>query len=786
MSESRPLHIVVLEDDEGHLDLIERSLRLAKSTKNLRIFDTIRSAALHLETSSCDMVITDYLLPDGSGLELLDRFARALPIPFVVMTSHGDEKLAVKAIKAGAFDYMVKSAESLIDMDHFIDRTMREWKTQRDLKFTKAALRESEAKFESIVRGVPDIIYRLDSKGRFTFVSSAIEKLGYQVEELLGRSVFDLIHPADRDKASFHANERRTGERRTRAFELRLMKKNKKALNFEVHAYEYFDPLFLLEAEGLYDEGKAQTEFFAGTQGIARDITQRRQAEIALRESEERFRATFEHAAVGMAHITKNGRILRANSKLAQILKLNHDALLRASLLDFTHPDEFQYWLTKLEDLNAIRIGEHGAEKHFQRANGEAFWGMLTLAPVFEGPGPPKYFIAVLEDSTVRRSLEEELNQAMKLDSLGRLAGGIAHDFNNILTVIRGYCDLANAQLEDDKIRLVSPIQEACDRAIHLTQQLLAFSRKQVLQPVVLDLNQVLERLQNLLKRLIREDIQLIMNLDPQIGPIKADLTQMEQVIINLVVNARDAMPRGGTITLQSVAGIHWPLEGLPKAKDWHADEFVVLEVVDTGSGIDPAILDRLFEPFFTTKEKGKGTGLGLATSHGIIQQSGGFIQVKSALGKGSRFQVFLPTSSEPLNQAARVEPPILHYKGNGRSILVVEDQNELRELIREVLSRQGFDVVIAENGEIALDTMKTQAFDLVLSDLVMPRVNGIQLYHALRDRWPEVKVAFMSGYTEDTHFLNLLEQEGVPFMSKPFTTASLINLLRNAFEPVA
>lgn len=385
------------------------------------------------------------------------------------------------------------------------------------------------------------------------------------------------------------------------------------------------------------------------------------------------------------------------------------------------------------------------------------------------------------------RTKEEQLRQAQKLEAIGRLAGGIAHDFNNILTVVIGRCKLLTMKMpnQDPVRKELEVVLDAVWRASDLTRQLLAFSRQQVLQPKVIDPNAVVRETEKMLRRLIGEDIDFIVRLDPDAGRVLADPGQMTQILLNLVVNARDAMPGGGKLiveTGQVKVAANPQTAGGPKP-----GEYALITVTDSGTGMRQEVLERVFEPFFTTKEPGKGTGLGLSVVYGIVQQSQGHVDVHSTPGKGACFRIYLPLVDAPVERLARDSGPAEAVRDGG-TILVVEDEEQVRCLVCETLQSYGYKVLSAAHAPAALEIFNAnpQAMDLLLTDLVMPQMNGIDLATKLRERRPDLRVVFMSGYTEHAALQQGSRLAGSLFLQKPFTPDSLLRKLRSMLQPSA
>ena len=522
--------------------------------------------------------------------------------------------------------------------------------------------------------------------------------------------------------------------------------------------------------------------------------TERERAEATLRESERRFRATFEQAAVGIAHVSGAGAFLRVNQRLCDILDYTRTELLHRRLYDFVRPEDLQGGAgcppeEVLQHLGEWKEGICVVEKELRRKDGTRVWCHLTLAPVSDGSGATEYFTAVVEDISERKRLEEQFLQAQKMRAIGQLAGGVAHDFNNLLTTILGYCELLQRRLRpEDPLRgYVDEVAMAGERASKLTSQLLAFGRKQILRPLPIDLNAVIEGMDRLLKRLVGDNVQLETRLDRELGTVRADPGQVEQVLMNLVLNARDAMPRGGRVVLETrnewiAAGAAPDDTGLPPGP------YAVVVVTDTGVGMDAAVRAQLFEPFFTTKEKGKGTGLGLSTVYGIVKQSGGAITVASDPGQGSRFEVYLPIAAAEAVAApleGEATPADEAVAGGTETILLVEDDGTLRDLARRVLEENGYRVLEAASGIEALSVCERtgEPIDLLLTDVVMPRMSGAALAEGVRERNPETRVVFMSGYTDEDSVREAASAGGVRFLQKPYTPAGLLRCVRAALD---
>ena len=517
------------------------------------------------------------------------------------------------------------------------------------------------------------------------------------------------------------------------------------------------------------------------------EMAVRKRTERALRESEERFRATFERAPVGIAHVGVDGKFLRVNDKLCEVTHRSREDLLSLTFLELTATDERATTEAGLQDLVAGRVSELSWEKRYLRKDASVFWASLVATLIRDAAGAPLYFIFVFTDLTQQKALEEQLRQAQKLEAIGQLAGGIAHDFNNLLTVISGYCELilTEPNLQASTQESAQAIREAGERAIGLVRQLLGFSRRTILQPRVIDLNDAVLNAGKLLGRLIGADVALTTKLRSTSSRVKVDPSQLDQVLMNLAVNARDAMPRGGQLTIET-ADVLLSKGGSAPHLDCPEGRYVMLAMSDTGTGMTPDVQARIFEPFFTTKEVGKGTGLGLAMVFGIVRQSGGGIYVYSEPGHGSTFKIYLPAvDAQPV--AAGATLPVDRLRG-AETILFVEDDESVRKLTVASLQGLGYRVISAPDGRAALQMAlaEARAPDLLLTDVVMPGIGGPELARRMRERFPNVKVTFTSGYTDDSVVRHGLLDSSVAFIQKPYTPASLASRVRQILDAKA
>ena len=510
---------------------------------------------------------------------------------------------------------------------------------------------------------------------------------------------------------------------------------------------------------------------------------QRHQAEAALRASEERFRALVENSSDALFLIDAEGRVTYVAASSQRHLGWKPDEMLGQSVFDFLHPDD--------RELAGIRMNEAlqrpgetvAAEVRFKHA--DTTWRIMEAVGVNRLKDPSVGAIIVnARDITERRKLEEQLRQAQKMEAVGQLAGGVAHDFNNLLTAILGYCNLMIDDIpKEDPLRQdLEEIKSAGERAAALTRQLLAFSRRQMLQPQVVDLNALVRQLEKLLRRLISEDVELVTALAPSLPAVKVDPASIEQVLVNLAVNARDAMPDGGRLTIET-STVELDSSYVGTHPSVVPGRYVMLTVSDTGQGMDAATRARIFEPFFTTKDQGKGSGLGLATVYGIIQQSGGSIWVYSEPGQGTSFKVYLPTTESTASTRASDRGGDSAKKG-WETVLLVEDEDAVRALAREVLRRHGYVVLEARHGLDALRLAERHpdTIHLMVTDIVMPHMSGRDLADRLAEVRPKMKVLFMSGYTDHAAMHRHLTP-GAAFLQKPFTPETFARKVRSMLD---
>jgi PAS domain S-box-containing protein len=637
-------------------------------------------------------------------------------------------------------------------------------------KRAEDTLRESEDRYRSLVEESPDVI-GIYQDGKLIFVNSTGARLfgAGTKEELLGRRSEQMIHPDDLHDAMDRVRRRLEGETGMYPAEVRYLRRDGKALPVEV------------SAAPITFGGKPAVQF------TARDITARKLADARLHDSEALYHSLVEHVPQHVFRKDLAGRFTFGNGPFCRSLGKPLAEILGKTDLDFC-PAELAAKYQR-DDQWVIQTGQpfEGEEEH-RRADGEMIFVNVIKTPLRDAAGKIIGVQGISWDITERRQLEEQFRRAQKMEAIGQLSAGVAHDFNNMLAVIHGNAEMALMFANhsgDDARECINQVIAASERAAGLTRQLLAFGRKQVLQSQPLDLNEVIGNLTRMLNRIIGENINLQCACATGLPVVQADVGMMEQVLLNLVVNARDAMPQGGQLLIkteqtnldEAYADLH------PEAR---AGEFICMSVGDTGTGIAPGHLARIFEPFYTTKEIGKGTGLGLATVYGIVKQHEGWVEVATQPGAGTTFSVFLPAI--PLAATEAAVPPAPALRGGTETILLVEDDSAVRLVTRRILEAFDYHVVETATGREALASWRTRAgeIDLLLTDIVMPDgVTGRELAEALLMERPATKIIFMSGYSKETagRDTDFIQRTKSYFLQKPFSSRVLIQTVQQCLD---
>jgi two-component system cell cycle sensor histidine kinase/response regulator CckA len=638
--------------------------------------------------------------------------------------------------------------------------------SQRDA--TLEALRLKSEELDRYFTSSTDLLCIADTDGYFRRLNPAWEQtLGDPLSDLEGRRYLDFVHPDDVETTRIEADR---------------LARQEEVVNFE-NRYRCRDGSYRWIEWRSFPVGKM-------IYAVARDITERKRAEAALRESEERYRALVETSPDGIALLDLDGNILMANQRgLAMVGATSVEEILGRKAPDFVAREQRACAVEQL--ARTLEAGSAAGEYDIVGKGASLFPVDLSSSLVRDAAGQPVAFIGVLRDISERARAEQEkerlqaqLLQAQKMEAVGRLTAGVAHDFNNLLTVMVGFAELMKFQLVagDPLLEMVDRVLSAGESAANLIRQLMAFSRQQVMQPQLLDLNSELARMERMLHRIIGEDITLEIRPGGDLWPVKADPTQLQQVIANLVVNAREAMPTGGRVDI-STTNVMLDDTQAARFADARAGDYVLMRITDTGAGMSRDVQARIFEPFFTTKEH--GTGLGLATVFGIVSQSGGFVDLISAEGQGTTFAIYLPRERETAPVVVAAAPVAVAPSGGSETILLLEDSSQVREYAREVLRAQGYTVLEAGHGREALRITEEHVgpIHLLVTDVVMPGMSGRDAAQRLLAIHPGLKILYMSGYTDDVLETHGAFGAGVAFLQKPFGALELVRAVRRILD---
>ncbi len=638
-----------------------------------------------------------------------------------------------------------------------------------DRNLIEQALRESEERYRELIQGVKDYaIFMLSPSGHVVSWNQGAERIkGYKAGEIIGSHFSRFYPPEDvQSGAPERALQRAASDGRYEEEGWRIRKDGSCFLAHMVLT-TVRDP-------------KGELHGFSK---ITRDVTERKQADEALKQAEHKYRRIFENAVIGIFQSSPEGRYLTANPAIARMLGYDSPADLMSGITDigrqlYVDPERRRKFQELLEKEDVVQ----NFEVQVYRKDGSKMWFSATGRAI-RRDGVIVRYEGMNQDITERKLLEDQLRQAQKMEAVGRLAGGIAHDFNNMLGVITGYGELLQLKLSagDPLQRYAHAIGKAGHSAAALTRQLLGFSRKQVINPVVLDLNAIVSQMEEMLCRLIGEDVQVTFKPRMESGLVKIDPGQVEQILMNLAVNARDAMPRGGKLNIE-IADIELDETYARQVAYVTPGSYVMLSVSDTGCGMDKQTQAHIFEPFFTTKEPGKGTGLGLSTVYGIVKQNEGYIQVYSEPEKGTTFKIYFPRELGAVStpQLTQVSAP----PGGAEVILLVEDEEALRELARTCLESYGYKVLEAADATAATELARhTEQLDLLLTDVIMPGRSGRSLADQLLELRPGLKVLYMSGYAGDLVAQHGALNPSTLLLEKPFTLHSLLTKVRQALH---
>ncbi|MCX5816495.1 MAG: response regulator [Proteobacteria bacterium] len=747
--------VLLLDDDPDMRTLAVRVLRKEFPGAQIEQVGVPDELSPALEKDCYDLVITDYEMHWTDGLKLLRIVKARWPeCPVIMFTASGSEEVAVEAMRAGLDDYVLKKPQ------HFARLPVAARLVMARARHRKMA-KEAEERYRSLFETVPVGLFRCTPAGKLTDANPAfIQMLGYSdLQPLLALSLADTF--VNRDDLKRWAKGINC-EETIHNFEVQLYRRDNAIIWGEMNAHTVCD----VNDNLLYYEG------------ILQDITERRQAEKKITKAAEEWQSTFDSIKDAVMLLTPDLRIVRANSSAASFFNIRMDKIQGK----YCHA--LMHWTDKpLESCPVARLLEtkqHEETEVYDDKRG--VWLLVSVDPIMDDKGNITGIVHIVRDVTERKHLESQLRQALKMEAIGTLAGGVAHDFNNILTALIGYGTLLQMQLDSDNpLRIYADqILSSSHKAANLTQSLLSFSRKQpiTLRPVAL--NSLIRGTDKLLKRLLTEDIALQTILASDDMTIMGDATQIDQILFNLVSNARDAMPKGGRLTIKTELAV-LDREFAETFGYGEPGAHAVISVSDTGTGMDEATKEKIFDPFFTTKEVGKGTGLGLSTVYGIVKQHKGHVNVQSEQGKGTTFHIYLPAIQMAAGEEKTVYPAVKRGK---ETVLVAEDNEEVRNLVKQILADHGYTPIIAADGEDALIKFKeNKNIALLLLDSVMPKKNGREVYDEIKKIDPDIKALFTSGYTRDIVLDKGIEEKDFHFISKPIIPRKLLEKLREILD---
>jgi PAS domain S-box-containing protein len=828
------MELLLVEDNPADARLVRESLSEVPAGQiDVTATDRLSEAAGSLRTGQYDVVLLDLGLPDAQGLEALRALAKeATRVPIIVLTGNEDEEVALQALAEGAADFLVKGAFDGPDLARAVRYAVERKRAESALQLSRELLErvnqhdDVAALFDATLgcvrqwTGCQAVGIRLtEPDGTLPFCAAVgypTELLAVENRRSLHRDQGCRCVDVMRQALEAHGDEVTpggslvrlvgdgTGEPPALGEPRRDAAGRETCQTCQRYGYQTVAVIPILAGTRTLGvlhvadpaAGRLQRPMLRALESTVSALgaaIRRLQEQQRIRNQEERYRALVQELSSVVLSLDAERRLVEPQPAWERYTGQAFSQARGAGWLEAIHPEDRE----PLRGLGASPAGEgvsftaEGRVHH--AASGQHRLCELVGVPRADETGRVREWIVALSDVherqhayEQRQELEAQLRQAQRMESVGRLAGGVAHDFNNLLTIIQGNAYLmSGAVLEEGSfVEELKGIQDATRKASSLTRQLLAFSRRQVLKPELVDLNQVVAETEKMLRRLIGEDVTLVSRCAERLNMVRADPGQIEQVLFNLAVNARDAMPDGGRLTIET-GNVDLP-ERFAKAQlVGSPGRHVMLSLSDTGCGMDAATQAQIFDPFFTTKEEGKGTGLGLSTVYGIVKQSGGHIFVQSAPGEGTTFKIYLPRAKSQRKSSGRIPRPGTAQLSGDETVLLVEDEEELRRLVARILTSYGYRVLVAENGEEALRlAQQTQeTIHLVLSDVIMPDLYGPEVARRIRALRPDVRVLHMSGYTDNAVVLQGVLDEGLPYLQKPFTPSALAARVREVLD---
>lgn len=745
---NRPSILVV--DDEPQI--LGSVTSLLEDEFSVIALTSAETALRLLDNQDISVIIADQRMPGLTGDEFLAKARERSVATRILITGYADIDSLVRAVNDGQiYNFISKPWEPR-------DFKTAVLKAAEHCGLTKEAAHERHL-LHALMNNIPDAIWFEDARGSFTGVNrAAAEFLGAKDSSLIIGKKFSQFLNAEEARLIQSEEENVIRLRQARTNQIR-----------QIH-WKEAGPRWMSTTTAPVVEGSGEV---VGLVGVSRDITDQKEAELALEQSEERYRKIVETASEGIWILDEGCRTRFVNSKMAAMLGRTTREMIGSSAAEFLCGED------KNQSLSELRSGTASGstvDLRLKKNDGTEIWTLVSSCPLLDSSGRGG-LLAMVTDVTERKTLEDQFRQAQKLEAVGRLAGGVAHDFNNILSIITGHSQLllrnleAGSPLHDQ----VEKIAAAADQASNLTRQLLSFSRRRIVKAEVIDLNGAVTNFARMCRPILDDQVRLVTKLDAGTGSIRADAGQLDQVLMNLVVNARDAMPHGGTLTIETKS-VDLAEGDLRLHRGKQPGAYVLLVVSDTGIGMDAETQTHAFEPFFTTKEEGKGTGLGLSTVYGIVSQHDGWVELKSELGQGTSFSIYLPRLTVEVSAPAPVKAPAGWPRGD-ETILVVEDRVSLREVIRDTLRTCGYQVFEATDGQNALDVFAQHPrIDLVLTDLSMPGLSGTEVAKILKTRSPQLRVIYMSGSSDRA------PSDG-PLIQKPFKPGALASKIREVLD---